>query len=96
MNGAPRRLLALMHVAANPGASNREVAMAVGVHSEAQISRILGRMLDLGLAVNLTRTPRSGAPNAWHLTAAGKFAADAARRDRMARAAALPERSEQA
>jgi hypothetical protein len=93
---ASRRMLVLLYIAANPGASNRQVALAAGIRADSQISRILSRMLDLGLAVNLTDGPNSGAPNAWHLTAAGEFAADAARRERIARARAVLERPEQA
>ncbi|HWY90658.1 MAG TPA: helix-turn-helix domain-containing protein [Solirubrobacteraceae bacterium] len=95
MKTAPRRMLALLHIAAHPGASNREIAMAAGIRADSQVSRILRRMLDLGLAVNRSDRPGSGAPNAWHLTAAGQFAADAARRDRIALAAAARGRPEQ-
>lgn len=56
-------------LAENPGASNREIARAIGVLSHAQISRLLGRMADAGLL--LKREGRLGHPNAWELTPAG-------------------------
>jgi MarR family protein len=71
--------LVLLHIADHPGATNREIAMATGIRNDAQVSRILGRLLDLGLAVNRTRPPGSGGPDAWHLTPAGRLVAEDAR-----------------
>jgi hypothetical protein len=44
------------------------------------VSRILRRLLDLGLAVNHNGGKDPGGPNAWQLTLAGVHAADAAAR----------------
>lgn len=75
---APRRVRALLYMAEHPGASNREVAAAVGVSDEGHASRILRRLLDLGLVVNHNGGIGPGGPNAWHLTPAGMRLADAA------------------
>jgi predicted transcriptional regulator len=77
---APRRVRALLYLADHPGASNREVGAAVGVADDGQVSRILRRLLDLGLAVNHNGGKDSGGPNAWQLTLAGVHAADEAAR----------------
>jgi DNA-binding MarR family transcriptional regulator len=68
-------MLALLHIAANPGATNREVALAAGIASDSQVSRVLSRLHQLGLAVNRPPEDRAGVANAWHLTAAGRRAA---------------------
>jgi hypothetical protein len=92
---APRRTLALLHIAANPGATNREVAIAAGIRTDSQVSRVLSRMLELGLAANRPDTDqRGGFANAWHLTRAGERAANAARQDRCALIARARARSE--
>jgi predicted transcriptional regulator len=77
---APRRVRALLYLADHAGASNREVGAAVGVADDGQVSRILRRLLDLGLAVNHNGGKDPGGPNAWHLTPAGMRAATAAAR----------------
>ena len=69
---APRRTRALLHIAAHPDASNREVAAGIGIGSEAQVSRLLVRMQDLGLVLNRARAHNHGGPNAWQLTADGR------------------------
>ena len=68
---APRRAMALLHIAANPEASNREIAAAIGVPGDAQISRLLARMQDLGLILNRARANTNGGANSWELTADG-------------------------
>jgi predicted transcriptional regulator len=76
---APRRTRALLYIAEHPGASNREVAAGAGMGDEGQVSRVLRRLLDLGLAVNHNGAADRGGPNAWHLTADGlRAVADAA------------------
>jgi DNA-binding MarR family transcriptional regulator len=68
---APRRYEALMYLATHSNVSNRDVAVAIGMSDEAQTSRLLARMEDLGLIHN--RAPYNhGAPNCWQLTADGR------------------------
>jgi DNA-binding MarR family transcriptional regulator len=65
-----------MFLLTHPDASNREIAAGVGITDEAQASRLLARMEDLGLIRN--RSPDNhGAPNAWRLTADGRRLLDA-------------------
>jgi DNA-binding MarR family transcriptional regulator len=54
-------------VAAQPGASNRQVADHAGIQDQGQVSKLLARLERLGLLVNRGQ----GEPNAWSLTAAG-------------------------
>jgi DNA-binding MarR family transcriptional regulator len=68
---APRRYDALMYLAAHSNASNRNIAAAIGMNDEAQASRLLARMEDLGLIHNRGQY-NHGAPNAWQLTADGR------------------------
>ena len=74
---APRRRLALLHIAAHPGASNHQIALGAGVGGDAQISRLLARLRDMGLVVNRAQARDFGGPNAWHLTPAGRRLASA-------------------
>ena len=60
-----------MYLSTHPHASNREIASAIGIGDEAQASRLLARMQDLGLIHNRT-VYNHGAPNAWGLTADGR------------------------
>jgi DNA-binding IclR family transcriptional regulator len=69
-NRAPRRIEAMRFVAAKPGASNRQVAAAIGIRDESQASRLLSRMCELGWA--RSDSTSSGSPNAWRLTRLGK------------------------
>ena len=69
---APRRTDALLHIATHPEASNREIAEGIGIADEAQISRLLARMQDLGLIRNHAGAGNHGGANAWQLTAEGR------------------------
>ena len=69
---APRRISALLYIATHPDTSNREIALAIGIGDDAQISRLLAGMQDLGLAFNRTRAGNHGGANAWQLTADGR------------------------
>ncbi len=69
---APRRTGALLYIAAHPEASNREVADGIGIGDDAQISRLLARMKDLGLVHNRAGVGNHGGANAWQLTAEGR------------------------
>jgi hypothetical protein len=61
------------HLAANPGASNRQISKALGGKAENQISTMLRRMLQEGLLSKHTGGP--GKPNAWTLSPTGEAAA---------------------
>lgn len=66
-----RTVLVLRVLAAEPGLSNRQVALRAGVRDAGGMSRLLSRMVHLGLVKN-TRDPRSPVfANAWRLTASG-------------------------
>jgi AcrR family transcriptional regulator len=67
-----RTMRVLMAIAAHPGSSNREVADAAGISDQGQTSKLLGRLLALGLIENAGpgRIAR-GEPNSWQLTAKG-------------------------
>jgi AcrR family transcriptional regulator len=66
-----RTLRVLSAIASLPGASNREVADAAGVHDQGQISKLLGRLERLGLIHNDGDGQPRGEPNAWTLTPRG-------------------------
>jgi AcrR family transcriptional regulator/DNA-binding MarR family transcriptional regulator len=66
-----RTLLALAAIAANPGASNRQIATEAGVADQGQISKLLGRLERLELVLNTSEGQPSGEPNSWQLTARG-------------------------
>jgi AcrR family transcriptional regulator len=66
-----RTVRVLTAVAAQPGASNRQVADAAEITDQGQISKLLGRLHNLGLIENTGAGSRRGAPNAWTLTAKG-------------------------
>jgi AcrR family transcriptional regulator len=67
-----RTVRAIHAIAASPGASNREVAQAAGVHDQGQISKLLARLEHLGLVANGGAGAGRGEPNAWRLTAKGR------------------------
>jgi AcrR family transcriptional regulator len=62
----------LTAIAEYPGASNREVANRADVVDQGQISKLLGRLLRLGLIANTGEQASRGAPNAWRLTELGE------------------------
>jgi AcrR family transcriptional regulator len=66
-----RTLRVISGVAAQPGASNRQVADAAGIHDQGQISKLLGRLERLGLVQNTGEGQTKGEPNAWTLTTRG-------------------------
>jgi hypothetical protein len=69
--------MALLHIASNPQASNREIAAAIGMADDGQVSKLLARMADLGLVVNRTQAINHGGANAWQVTADGARAVSA-------------------
>jgi AcrR family transcriptional regulator len=58
---------ALRHIATHPGSGNVEIADAIGVAHESQMSRLLRRLADDGL----TDSRREGRSHAWGLTERG-------------------------
>jgi AcrR family transcriptional regulator len=66
-----RTMLVLECVAAQPGASNRQVGVLAGVPDQGQISKLLSRLERLGLLVNTGKARPKGEANAWELTAQG-------------------------
>jgi DNA-binding MarR family transcriptional regulator len=65
-------------IAAEPGHSNNEIALSVGVESKGHASMLLARLARFGLIEN-TRT--GGRENEWQLTASGKELEKAIRRN---------------
>jgi predicted transcriptional regulator len=63
----------LQYLDAHPGATNVEVARAIDVRHESQMSRHLGRLESAGIVVRR----KEGRSNAWRLTARGEEAARA-------------------
>jgi AcrR family transcriptional regulator len=66
-----RTLMVLASIGAEPGASNRRVGEAAGIHDQGQISKLLGRLEGLGLIHNNGDGQPRGEPNAWTLTTRG-------------------------
>ncbi|HEV2924418.1 MAG TPA: TetR/AcrR family transcriptional regulator [Solirubrobacteraceae bacterium] len=66
---ARRARESILFVAVHPGASNREIADAIGIRGHAQTSTLLARLERMGLVCKLAREP--GAANAWRLTTHG-------------------------
>jgi AcrR family transcriptional regulator len=72
-----RTLMVLGAIGMEPGASNRQVAQAAGVHDQGQISKLLGRLEKLGLIHNSGNGQPRGEPNAWTLAPRGQEVAQA-------------------
>jgi AcrR family transcriptional regulator len=66
-----RTVRVLTAIAANPGASNREVGLGAGMEDQGQISKLLARLQRLDLIQNTRAESARGAPNAWGLTERG-------------------------
>jgi len=66
-----RTIRVLMAIAAHPGSSNRRVAQDAEVTDQGQMSKLLARLLRLGLIVNTGAGATRGEPNAWTLTERG-------------------------
>ncbi len=76
LNGLPMRItyrtmLVLSVIAAQPGASNRQVAEAAEIADQGQISKLLQRLERLGLIVNTWPGQERGMANRWQLTPLG-------------------------
>lgn len=68
-----RTLRVLSEIAARPGSSNRQVAAAAEIVDQGQASKLLTRLEDLELAVNVGEGHVRGARNAWVLTPRGEL-----------------------
>ncbi len=76
LQGLPMRLTyrtarVLECIAERPGVSNRQVADLAGIADQGQVSKLLARLLRLGLTENAGEGHLKGEPNAWVLTALG-------------------------
>jgi AcrR family transcriptional regulator/DNA-binding MarR family transcriptional regulator len=60
----------LLLLAARPGSSNRDIAEAIGVRHQSQISKLLASLAEKNLAAK--RSEGAGKRNAWRLTAYGE------------------------
>lgn len=68
-----RTICVLTAVGAQPGLSNRRIADAAGISDPGQISKLLGRLFQLGLIVKASDCGHArGEPNAWRLTDKGE------------------------
>jgi AcrR family transcriptional regulator len=68
-----RTVRVLLAIAAAPGASNRQVGDAAGIADQGQTSKLLQRLLHLGLILNAGEGDAGrGGPNAWRLTPRGE------------------------
>jgi AcrR family transcriptional regulator/DNA-binding MarR family transcriptional regulator len=66
-----RTVRVLTAIAANPGASNRQVANTAGIIDQGQMSKLLARLEGLGLIHNAGPGHLKGEANAWTLTTKG-------------------------
>jgi DNA-binding MarR family transcriptional regulator len=67
-----RTMQVLRAIAAQPGLSNIQVAERAGVLDKGQISRLLARLMGLGLLENTEPGRGPGRCNAWQLSARGR------------------------
>jgi DNA-binding HxlR family transcriptional regulator len=63
----------VLHLAAHPGCSNREIANAIGMAYQSQASRLLTRLTDEGMLVK--HSNGVGKRYEWRLTQLGEEAA---------------------
>lgn len=79
-HGSAHRLRACVrHLAANPGASNQQVAEGIGVAHGGQVSAMLAKLNAEGLLVK--QCGGAGRPNSWRLSPRGEAVAMALRTD---------------
>jgi AcrR family transcriptional regulator len=67
-----RTALVLSSIAATPGASSKQVALAAGISDEGQTSKLLNRLERYGLVQDTGIGPTKGMPRAWTLTQRGE------------------------
>lgn len=66
-----RTMCVLSVIAAQPGASNRQVSVAADISDQGQVSKLLQRLERLGLIANTWAGRERGLANAWLLTPVG-------------------------
>jgi AcrR family transcriptional regulator/DNA-binding MarR family transcriptional regulator len=66
-----RTVKVLIALAENPGSSNRQLGDAAGIGDQGQTSKLLHRLVRLGLVENIGPGPGSGERNMWALTPKG-------------------------
>jgi AcrR family transcriptional regulator len=66
-------------IAEHPGASNRMVSDYAGIQDQGQVSKLLARLLRLGLVTKSGDGHAKGEPNAWRLTFKGEQVAQSIR-----------------
>jgi AcrR family transcriptional regulator len=66
-------------IAEHPGSSNRMVSDYAGIQDQGQVSKLLARLLRLGLVTNSGDGHAKGEPNAWRLTFKGEQVAQSVR-----------------
>lgn len=66
-----RTMSVLSAIAAEPRRSNRDIGIRAGIADQGQISKLLGRLAQLGLIVNRGVGQARGGSNAWVLTPRG-------------------------
>jgi AcrR family transcriptional regulator len=74
-----RTVSVLLAIGQTPGSSNQEVALRAGISDQGQISKLLKRLMSLGLIENLGDSQPSGRKNEWLLTTRGREVARAGR-----------------
>ncbi len=79
-----RTICVLREIAARPGASNRQIAQAVGIADQGQMSKLLQRLERLGLIINVNAGQGRGLANVWRLTPSGAEVESAVGRSRSA------------
>jgi DNA-binding MarR family transcriptional regulator len=67
-----RAVVMLKVIADQPWLRSREVAERAGVENETQAARLLGSLVELGLALSEREAHQRGTPNVWRLTPAGE------------------------
>ena len=85
-----RTVCVLRVMAAQPGASNRQIGQAAGMSDQGQTSKLLQRLKRLGLAVNAEAGQERGMANQWQLTPLGAEIERATGRSLGARATEMP------
>jgi AcrR family transcriptional regulator len=93
--GLPMRLTyrtarVLEGVAESPGLSNRQVADYAGIADQGQVSKLLARLVRLGLLANRRGEQVKGEPNAWQLTAKGQLVTQSIRMHTLHRPQVVP------
>lgn len=66
-----RTMCVLLAIGAHPGASNRKIADASGIHDQGQVSKLLRRLEHVGLIRNAEEVRVKGDANVWTLTERG-------------------------